>query len=352
MPGTHADPSELLAIGQVLGRRGKGVFEGALRIGERDREEHLPKTRAEIAWVGRLSRENNVRATFGIAHSYRRPDLYRRVIGFAEEENARGAELRPQTSARGIGGLFGLDHRTPFDASAAWKTLRSFSFPQRLAALEDESFRARLMDLDEPPALPFDQAYVLTDDDLDYVHDRTRSLAAYAERTNQSEVAAFIELNRRHRGRVVLWHPGLNQSMDAIEEMITNPTVAMGLADSGAHVGQIMDASSPTWLLSYWVKRRGAMSFEEAVRGWTSDTAAIFGIEDRGVLREGAFADINVIDVDRLGMALPEYRHDFPGGAGRYVQRGRGFDQVIVNGQVFMDHGEHTGALAGATLRS
>ena len=212
--------------------------------------------------------------------------------------------------------------------------------------------RERLMHLDQPPALDFDQAYILTDDDLDYVHDRDRSLAAYAERTAQSEVAAFIELNRRHRGRVQLWHPGLNQSMEAIEEMITNPTVAMGLADSGAHVGQIMDASSPTWLLTYWVQNRGVMTFEEAIRGWTSDTAAIFGIADRGVLREGAYADINVIDVDNLGLDLPEYKHDFPGGAGRYVQRGRGYDQMIVNGQLFMDHGEHTGALAGVTLRS
>ena len=352
VPGTHADPSELLAIGRVLGRRRKGIFEGALRIGERDREEHLPKTRAEIAWVGQLSRENNVRVTFGLAHSYRRPDLYRRVIGFAEEENANGAQLRPQTSSRGIGGLFGLDHRTPFNGSAAWRELGALPFAQRLAALEDESFRARLLDLEAPPTIDLQNAYIQTDDDLDYVHDRARSLAAYAERTGQSEVAAFVELNRRHRGRVQLWHPGLNQSMDAIEEMITNPTVAMGLGDSGAHVGQIMDASSPTWLLSYWVKTRGVMSLEEAIRGWTSDTAAIFGIRNRGVLREGAYADINVIDLDNLAMELPEYKHDFPAGAGRFVQRGRGYEQVIVNGQVFMDHGEHTGALAGRTLRS
>ena len=352
VPGTHADPSELLAIGRVLGRRRKGVFEGALRIGEGDREEHLPKTRAEIAWVGQLSRENNVRATFGIVHSNRRPDLFRRTIAFAEEENAKGAQLRPQTSARGIGALLGLDHHTPFGTSAAWQELHRLSFPQRLAALEDAAFRARLLEADQPPWLDFAQAYILTDADLTYVHDRNRSLAAYAERTGQTPAEAFVELNRKHKGRVLLWYPGLNQSMDAIEEMITNPTVAMGLADSGAHVGQIMDASSPTWLLNYWVKERGVMTFEEAIRGWTSDTAAIFGIKDRGTLREGAYADINVIDVERLGMELPEYKHDFPGDAGRYVQKGRGYDQMIVNGELFMEGGEHTGALAGMTLRS
>lgn len=352
VPGTHAQPEEVLAMGRVLGKHGKGIFEGALRIGERDREEHLPKTRAEIAWVGELSRENDVQVTFGIAHSYRRPDLYRRVIEMAEEENAKGARLRPQTSSRGIGGLFGLDRSTPFSNSSSWQKLRDLSFNQRVSALHDESIRKELTDLDAPPLLDLENAYVLTDDDLDYVHDRNRSLAAYAERESKSPVEVFIDLNRKHGGRVVLWHPGLNQSMDAIEEMISNPTVAMGLGDSGAHVGQILDASSPTWLLTYWVKRRQILTLEEAVRSLTSDTAGIFGIQDRGTLKPGAYADINVIDFDNLAMELPEYKHDFPAGAGRYVQRGRGYDQVIVNGRVFMDHGEHTGNLQGTTLRT
>ena len=94
------------------------------------------------------------------------------------------------------------------------------------------------------------------------------------------------------------------------------------------------------------------MSLEEAVRGWTGDTAQIFGITDRGVLREGARADINVINIGELAVELPEYKHDFPGGAGRYVQRGRGYDQVVGNGAVFMEDGEHTGAYAGRVLRS
>lgn len=352
VPGTYADPEEMLAIGRVLGRRGKGVFEAAARLGEGDREAHLPKTRAEVAWMGRVSRENDLDVTFGLTHSYRRPDLYKRVIEFAEEENAKGARLRPQTTARGVGGLFALDHRTPFDASSAWRELRELSFEERLAKLEDNAFAARLAALDAPVGIDFSMAYVLLDGAVDYAHEPDNALAAHAERMGLTPVEAFIALNREHRGRVVLYYPGLNQSMEAIEYMLRHPTVAMGLADSGAHVGQIMDASSPTWLLSYWVRDRGAISIEQAVRSWTADTAGIFGIEDRGVLREHAFADINVIDLERLALHLPEYRHDFPGGAGRYVQTGEGYDAVIVNGTVFMRDGRHTGALAGSMLRS
>ena len=352
VPGTHAAPNEMLAIGRVMGKRGKGVFEGALRLGERDHEEGLPKTRAEIAWVGQLSRENKLNATFGVAHSYRRPELYRQIIEFVEEENADGARLRPQTTPRGVGGLFALDHRTPFAASSGWKELAQLPMAKRIEALEDETVRQRLVDLDQPAQIDFNLAFILIDERVDYAHDPSNSLSTYALERNLSPVEAFIELNREHKGRVVLYHPGLNQSMDAVQEMITNPTVAMGLGDSGAHVGQIMDASSPTWLLSYWVRDRQVMSLEEAVRGLTSDTAQIFGISDRGVMCEGARADINVIDIDELAVELPEYKHDFPAGAGRYVQRGRGYDQVIVNGAVFMEGGQHTGAYAGRVLRS
>jgi N-acyl-D-aspartate/D-glutamate deacylase len=165
-------------------------------------------------------------------------------------------------------------------------------------------------------------------------------------------VEAFVDLNLETGGQMVLQWPLLNQDLDAIEEMITSDVVLMGLADAGAHVGQIIDASQPTYFLTYWVRERGVMSVEDAVRRLTSDTADFVGIPDRGVLRPGAFADVNVIDWDRLGLAMPEFVHDFPYGAGRWTQQGTGYDATIVNGTVAFEHGEHTGAFAGAVLRS
>ena len=134
--------------------------------------------------------------------------------------------------------------------------------------------------------------------------------------------------------------------------MLDDPLVTLGLADAGAHVGQIMDASQPTFFLTYWIRERERWELEEAIRRLTSDTAELFGIADRGVLRPGAFADVNVIDLDELTLHQPEFVHDFPGGAGRYVQGSSGYDYTVVNGEVFMDHGEHTGVLAGRLLRS
>ena len=353
VPGTYARSEELLAIGGVLGKHGKGVFEAAARLGERDNED-LDNTRAEVGWMGQLSREHNVKVTFGLVHSNRRPQLYQRVIEFAGEENREGAYLRPQTTSRGVGILFALDHITPWHDAPAWRALSKRPFAERLAALDDPTATATLIAEAEvhPARLDLTQAYILRDGKVHYAHDQKNSLAGYAESKRVSPVQAFIELNREYRGRVVLYFPGLNQSMQAIEDMLTHPMVVMGLGDSGAHVGQIMDASSPSWLLAYWVRERGVIAIEEAIRGWTSETAELFGIRDRGVLRTGAFADVNVIDLKNIDLHLPEYRNDFPEQAGRYVQTASGYDYTLVNGQVFMENGTPTGALAGITLRA
>ncbi len=352
VPGTFANPEELLAIGDVMGGHGRGVFEAAARLGERDAP-HLPNTRAEVAWMGELSRRNALNVTFGIAHSERRETLYKSVIDFAEEENAAGARLRPQTTSRGIGTLYGLANRTMFDAFPAWRSLKPLSLEQRLARLADGAERRRLVDVNLGDiAMDFDRLYVLLPGEARYDMDPRGSLGSHARRRGVSVVDAFIDLSLETEGRCVCYHAGLNQRMDTVEAMMRRPVVAMGLGDSGAHVGQIMDASQPTWLLSYWVRERGLFSVEEAVRRWTSDTADLFGLRERGRLRPGAFADINVIDLNALALDVPEYVHDFPQGAGRYIQTARGYDCTLVNGQVFMENGRHAGGLAGKLLRS
>jgi len=174
---------------------------------------------------------------------------------------------------------------------------------------------------------------------------------AVADARAVTPVEAFVDLTLETDGALLLSWPLLNQQTDAIGEMLSDPVVLLGLADAGAHVGQTMDASAPTSLLTYWVRERGLMPVEEAIRRLTSDTAWAFGI-DRGVLAPGAVADVNVIDFDGLALEVPEYVHDFPHGAGRFAQRARGYDYTVVAGEVFMDHGEHTGALPGTVLRA
>jgi N-acyl-D-amino-acid deacylase len=352
VPGTWAADDELLAIAAVMGRHQRGVFEAAPRMGERDTDGY-PNTRAEIDLLAEITTSSGRPLTFGLAHAYRRDDLYRFVLDRVNEHNAAGANVRPQTTARGIGILFGLSHATPFDRTRPWKRLRLLSLEEKLTVLRDPVSRMQLIEAgNETPDEFFTGAYVLDEDHLDYAHDPTNTLKAVADRRGVTPAEAFVDLSLETNGRVLINWPFLNQRLDAVAEMLADPNVVMGLADAGAHVGQIMDASQPTFFLSQWVRERRVMTIEEGVRRLTSDTAGLFGVTDRGVLRPGSFADVNVIDLEQLTLRLPEYVYDFPGGAGRYTQRAEGYRATVVNGRVALVDGDHTGDLAGVVLRS
>jgi N-acyl-D-aspartate/D-glutamate deacylase len=352
VPGTWAQEDELLAIAEVLGRRGKGVYEVAPRF-ERPGDAY-EGTAAEIGWMAEVNRRTGRPVTFGVAQSNAGPELYKVILDLVDEEAANGGEIRPQTTARGIGLLFGLRHRTFFDRTPAWQALQSLSLTERLAVLEDDTRRAELVAEADANLAPFDWngVFVLTDDRVDYAADPQDSLAAAAQRANETIPEAFVRISRETQGRALFNFPFLNQRMDAVEEMLRHPRMLVGLGDSGAHVGLIMDASLPTWFLAHWVRDRGTFTIEEGIRRLTSDTADLFGIAGRGRLVPGSFADVNVLDLDELALPLPDYVHDFPAGAGRYVQRSSGYRCTLVNGEAFVVDGTPQGVHAGVTLRS
>jgi N-acyl-D-amino-acid deacylase len=274
---------------------------------------------------------------------------------FTATENANGALVRPQSTTRGIGVLFGVNLRSPFDRNPSWRAMRGMAPAEKLAAYRDPARRAVLVaeaEANGPFAADLERHYVITGPTPDYRPDPARSLPGIAAARGCSLAEAYLDVMLETGGQAYINHPILNPTFEAVEEMITDPMVMLGLADSGAHCNQIMDASQPTWVLTHWARERGVYTIEEAVRRLSSDTAQAFGIADRGVLAPGAKADVNVLDLDAMTLHMPEVAHDFPGGAQRLVQKASGYDYTLVNGAVFMEGGEHTGALAGDLLRS
>jgi N-acyl-D-amino-acid deacylase len=351
VPGTFAPPEELAALARVLGRHGRGVLEVVPRLDMAG--VGLEEQRQEVEWMGQASVESGRPVTFALAQTDLMPGLHRGVLGFVDQWVARGAELWPQTTPRGVGVLFSLASRTPFDRAGPWAALGPLGLEERLAVLADPHRRRELVEAAQPVAGQegfFRGVWVLGPGEARYDFRPEASLWALAQAAGESVTETFVRLNLESRGQVVLSWPVLNQSLDAVEEMLSHPRTVLGLGDSGAHVGQIMDASLPTFYLSYWVRDRRLVPLEEGVRKLTSEPARLFGIGDRGVVAEGAWADLNVVDLASLGLPVPRFVHDLPGGAGRWVQEGRGIDYTVVNGQVFMDHGRHTGALAGQLL--
>ncbi len=360
IPGTFADDDELYAFADVLGRHGRGVFESAPRFEKAGAD--WAGLKHEIRTLGEITRRSGRPSTFGLVYNAVRPDMSDVALAEVASENSSGAALRPQTTCRPIGVVLGIQHRTPWArAGATWKSMQHLDLSERLTLIRDPESRRRLVEEANSPEeihgggsamIDLSRLHLLDAENPDYRVGPEGTLEAKAAQAGVTPVEFFLDATDRSDGSVMLSLPILNQDYEAIETMLRDDSIVMGLADAGAHVGQIMDSSQPTYFLSHWVRDTGFFSLEEGVRRITSDTADLFGLVDRGRIVEGAYADINVINLDQLALAGPEYVHDFPGGAGRYVQRGAGYDATIVNGQVFMEHGEHTGALAGMTLRS
>src|SRR5262245_1901112 len=134
-------------------------------------------------------------------------------------------------------------------------------------------------------------------------------------------------------------------------EMMRHPRSVVTFSGSGAHVSQIIDSSLQTHLLSHWVRDRQAFTLEQAVRMLTFVPAAYWGFVDRGLIREGMAADLVVFDPNTISPEMPEVVYDLPAGAKRLTQRARGIAATVVNGEVLLRDGKHTGALPGQLLR-
>lgn len=134
-------------------------------------------------------------------------------------------------------------------------------------------------------------------------------------------------------------------------DLFKSDNIYPGLGDAGAHVSQIMDAGWSSFVLSHWYRDSGNFTISEAIQKMTSGPARVLGLEDRGILKVGKRADINVFDADKVAELQPELVHDFPHGAPRYIQKSTGFKTTLVNGQVSLVDGELTGVRAGVVLR-
>ena len=143
-------------------------------------------------------------------------------------------------------------------------------------------------------------------------------------------------------------------SLDVVHEMITDPASVLGIADGGAHVGVICDASSPTSLLTLWGRDRTRgpkLDLEFLIAKQTRGTAEAYGLMDRGLLAPGHKADINVIDFDSLTLKRPEVAYDLPTGGRRLIQRASGYRHTFNAGVETLQNDELTGERPGRLVR-
>jgi N-acyl-D-aspartate/D-glutamate deacylase len=155
-------------------------------------------------------------------------------------------------------------------------------------------------------------------------------------------------------GRRLLYFPIYNYATGTLSDvrtMLAHPHAMLGLGDGGAHVGTICDASMSTFFLTHWVRDRGAVTVEDGIRKLTSEPAAWLGLHDRGVLREGLRADLNIIDLPNLALARPSLVRDLPAGGKRFLQPARGYRATLVRGEPIAVDDQLTGAHPGRLAR-
>jgi N-acyl-D-aspartate/D-glutamate deacylase len=345
----NASHDELKAYANVLKERSKGAIEIALTrqisVLEEDQCEMLDFLLEEsgrpVTFIALFDRDDL-------------PEAVRDTLRRAAPMIARGA--RPQTSPLPL--TREIDMRSPFSFAAfpSWKRVfADKSKEAQRAAYRDPAFRNQFREeLNNPMAFGNWERITLHE-----VHAPALkrfeglSVAEIARAEGKDGVDTFLDLTLADDLELEFTMTSFNTRVDRMAELLNNPSILIGLGDGGAHVDMLCDAGYPTYLLGTWVRERGVMKLEEAVRRLTSDPADLFGIRDRGRLLPGLAADVAIFDPATIGSSnRGERRYDLPGGGKRMVMPSRGVQYTIVNGAITYAQGALTGMAAGQALRS
>ncbi|HEX7034851.1 MAG TPA: amidohydrolase family protein [Pseudomonadales bacterium] len=350
-----ADWDEVRAIVNAVGETGKGIFELACEAPGRDPE----RVREYFDRLRDLAVESGVTQTWGMFSTRLAPELWRPYFDLLDETAAAGGRMYAQVHSRALNVLLSFEAHTPFDKWDVWRDVRSLPLDEQKAKLRDPAVKAALVEVASreyrgprvvgAEARPPEWRWVYPMAEMRYDQPSMAELAA-ARGVRPAEL--MIDLALEHDFKIFFRQPIANEDQDHVLEMMRHPRALVTFSDSGAHVAQIMDSSLQTHLLSHWVREKQAFTLEQAVRRITYDTATVWGLHDRGLIRRGFAADLVVFDPDTVGAHLPAVVHDLPAGAKRLKQTAEGIRHVIVNGEVLLTDNEPSGATPGRLLRS
>ncbi len=333
IPGTFADPSELIAIGEAVAARG-GLMQAVGATGD------VLKAMADQAG-SRVLFSYGVGADKGAG----------RKSAESIDRLAEGRDLTAICQVKGTGFMFGLQCSLPF-RGPTWETVRALDLKGRVAAVKDPLTRDRLA-AEGKTGLPLEHTYYIGDGETpNLTAPRDASVKDQMALRGESFVEYFLRLSRETEGRALFNYRLFCQDMDELGDLFAaTKNVLPSLGDAGAHVSQIIDADWATFTLKYWIKERKVYSLAQGIQRMTSDGARVMGLKDRGVLAVGKRADVNVFDLERVTQLQPQIVHNFPGGAPHFTQRARGYHATLVNGVVNVLDDQSTGARAGMVLR-
>ncbi len=352
-PSLSARNAELLGLAEGMKRAGRGVLQVNSDFGPGEFE----ALAAAAAFAGRP-------LSCLLVQVDAQPKLWRETLDQIHAVRKSGRAANAQVGSRPIGVIMGLETTVhPFAGHPAWLEMRALSPAERYARLKsDPALRQRLLTApaDAGPRQFMSESFhkmFPIGDRPDYEPDTKNSIAEMAKRSGRTPADVALEEMMARDGKGLMMLPFENYaygSLDVVHEMITDPATVLGVADGGAHVGVICDASSPTSLLTLWGRDRTRgpkLPLEFLVAKQTRGTAEAYGLLDRGLIAPGHKADINIIDFEALAVRRPEVIYDLPAGGGRLIQRANGYKHTFVAGVETMRDGELTGERPGRLVR-
>jgi N-acyl-D-amino-acid deacylase len=362
VPGTTATSEELVVIGRAMGRAGHGVFEMT---------SDLRREWNEFEWMGNLSRETGLPVTFAALQSIAKELPLKEQISEMRAQNENGANIVAQIALRGNGVILAWQGTVnPFNYRPSWMAINQLPWDEQKAKLFDPAFKAQLLsepnDYTEAPqdmlavVMAVTQGWALQyemDEDFDYEPEEFDTVQARANAKGIDPSEYAYDLMCSDEGTGFIYIPILNYAdgnLDFLHPLQHDDDTVNSLSDGGAHCGTICDAASSTFMLQHWVRDRprgDRITLERAIKRQCSDTARLYGLEDRGVIAPGYLADLNIIDMDAIKLGKPWLAFDLPAGGKRLLQKAEGYVATIKSGEITFRDGTWTGATPGGLIR-
>jgi len=328
----------------------------------------LTDKKADLAFVAQLAGVAQRPVLYqAVTPTRKNPEIHRELLRWIDDCRAKGLPIYGQAGTVRSGFAFTLEHWNLYDMSAAWRALTTGTPAEKLEKMQNPEFRKAVIDEANHPdgRLQAFQAgvggsprnlvvqWVENHEELEkYVG---KSLAQIGDEEHKNPIDVMLDLSVATNLKAEFLGPNKGFNADYMAEIINDsPFTFPGVSDGGAHTKFFTGGAFTTDFLSWMVRDEQKITLEEAHYRMSALPAHAAGFRDRGVLREGAAADVVVYDLNGLGIEpewVGEIVHDLPGGEWRRVQRPKGYRSIIVNGVETFAEGECTNETPGKLLR-
>ena len=357
-PSITAHKDELVQIAKAVGELNKGVLQGISDFYDFQSEFDIFKE---------MSSASGRPISITVEQQDARPGWWLQLLDGIQDAQDQGIQMYGQVPPRATGILMGLTASlNPFTLYPSYFEISALSLEQKVEVMKDPEFKTKILS-EKPVSIgnplldeiitSFNKMFRLGEP-ANYEPHPDSSVLSESKKLSLSPQEIVYDMLLEKDGKALIYHPLFNYefgNLDHVETMLKHPYTISGLGDAGAHCGAISDASFPTTLIQHWGRDRdrgGKFPLEALIKMQTFETSRLLGINDRGLLKEGLKADINVIDFENLTIHEPEIVNDLPAGGRRLVQKASGYSYTIVSGQVAFKDGEATGELNGQLIRS